>query len=458
LNVHSRFAVSIVVPLFNQLAATRSMLDSLLESLQQRDDYDIILVDDGSSDGTREWLDGLRIANLRVLKNESNLGFARAVNRGVRGSTGEIVVLANNDLVFSPNWLEPMLAVICDPALEAGVVGNVQRTIDDAAVDHAGIDIDYRGHLSHIRAVADAGLPYEERFALTGACCMVKRELYERIGGLDEAYFNGGEDIQLCLTAARMGFRNYVALRSVIRHHVSLSRPKASLQDQKNSDLLFNTWSSEFEQRLAFRWLQRMQSGCLTEPSSGADEVQVSGTPLAHVRDLAMATAQSILQRNRRNRQSALGLRASAADYSSITLAGAMRPAGLGQYLHCKGPIQVTLPAGVGGDGFFICGHLYASAYLRSLSFEVWAVLEFNDFQATSLKLQGGDFAVGFHRPVALEDRPATARFRLEARDADSGTLAVIPETAYQDLYLSHMAIDDGRQVQFRSVEIVARR
>ena len=117
--------VSFIVPLFNHLEHSKAMLASLQASLPPGLAHEIILVDDASKDGTRDWLQTLSSSNLRVVLNPVNLGFARANHAGVVLATGDVLALVNNDLIFSPGWLEPMLAVLQLPQWGAGVVGNV---------------------------------------------------------------------------------------------------------------------------------------------------------------------------------------------------------------------------------------------------------------------------------------------------------------------------------------------
>jgi GT2 family glycosyltransferase len=118
--------VSFVVPLYNHLEQTQAMLESLQASLPANLDYEIILVDDASTDGTREWLQQLNVPRVHTILNPLNGGYARANNTGVALARGEILGLLNNDLLFEPGWLEPMLDILGLPALNAGLVGNVQ--------------------------------------------------------------------------------------------------------------------------------------------------------------------------------------------------------------------------------------------------------------------------------------------------------------------------------------------
>src|SRR5687767_66385 len=102
--------VSFIIPLYNCLPLTQAMLASLQATLPAGLAHEIIFVDDGSTDGTREWLATLTAPPFRVLLNERNLGYAIANNRAAAVARGEFLVLLNSDLVLQPGWLEPMLA------------------------------------------------------------------------------------------------------------------------------------------------------------------------------------------------------------------------------------------------------------------------------------------------------------------------------------------------------------
>src|SRR5882762_7486457 len=116
--------VSFIIPLYNCLSLTQAMLASLRATLPPGLEGEIILADDGSTDGTRAWLKNLP-SPCRVILNERNLGFAGACNRGAAAATGEFLFFLNNDLVLLPHWLEPMLAAF-DRFPAAGLVGNIQ--------------------------------------------------------------------------------------------------------------------------------------------------------------------------------------------------------------------------------------------------------------------------------------------------------------------------------------------
>ncbi|MFM9080742.1 MAG: glycosyltransferase family 2 protein [Opitutaceae bacterium] len=243
--------LSIVVPLFNCLALTRAMLDSLRATLPADVTHEIILVDDGSTDGTREWLRTareLQSAPFRVLLNERNLGFAGANNRAVALARGEVIALLNNDLILLPGWLEPMLAALDRLGDRAGLVGNVQRDARTGDVDHAGLEVTPAAkpvHRRHLPGRLACWLqPVRPVAAVTGACLLLRRALWRELGGFDEGYVNGGEDIDLGYRARATGRVTVVALRSVVRHHVS-SSPGRKARDEQNSFRLAQRWERE---------------------------------------------------------------------------------------------------------------------------------------------------------------------------------------------------------------------
>ncbi|MDB6169884.1 MAG: glycosyl transferase family 2 [Verrucomicrobia bacterium] len=243
--------VSFVIPLYNCLPLTQAMLASLRTSLPPGLKHEIILVDDSSTDGTREFLQTLTSdgAPFRVLLNERNLGYAGANNRGATAARGDYLALLNNDLLLSPGWLEPIMAVHRRLGNRAGFVGNIQRNAGTGAVDHAGIFINHRGKPEH--RTDGPILPRLRRIdawrradAVTGACAVVRCALFAKLGGFDEGFSNGGEDVDFCLRSHAAGHVSAVALRSTVRHHISAS-PGRKLRDEQNSRRLTLRWRDE---------------------------------------------------------------------------------------------------------------------------------------------------------------------------------------------------------------------
>ena len=262
--------VSFVIPLYNCLPLTQAMLASLRATIPAGLDHEIILVDDGSTDGTREWLAGCG-DGFRVVLNERNLGYGAANNVGAGLARGEQLALLNSDLLLSPHWLEPMLAVQRRLAGRAGIVGNVQCDAGTGAIDHAGVFFDAKGKPAHERAVPwwawlSRG-SWRRAPAVTGACVLVGRALWRELGGFDGRFRNGCEDVDLCLRAAAAGRVNAVALRSRVRHHISAS-PGRKLRDEENTRRLVLRWRPALlrlgQEALAWEDLASLAAG---EPS-----------------------------------------------------------------------------------------------------------------------------------------------------------------------------------------------
>ncbi len=248
--------VSFIIPLYNCLPLTQAMLASLRGTLPPGLACEIIFVDDGSTDGTRAWLRDLP-APCRAILNDKNLGFAGACNRGAAAATGDLLFFLNNDLVLLPHWLEPMLAAF-DRFPDLGLVGNVQLNAATGAVDHAGIYFNHQGKPAH-----RTDLPATTRWlgrpawravdALTGACFGLRRAVWQKLGGFDEGFVNGAEDIDLALRASAAGLRHYVALRSVVRHHISSSAGR-KLRDEQNTYRLVQRWAEPIATLAARDW------------------------------------------------------------------------------------------------------------------------------------------------------------------------------------------------------------
>lgn len=265
--------VSFVIPLYNCLPHTQVMLVSLQATLPHGLEHEIILVDDGSTDGTREWLATLA-PPFRLLLNKRNLGYAAANNRAAAAATGEILVFLNNDLVLTPRWLEPMLAAHRRIGSHAGPIGNVQLDARTGAVDHAGMIVNLKGKPEHIRALPPHWLcalfPVRRAVAVTGACLLLERSLWLQLGGFDEQFVNGCEDVDLCFRARQVGRVTAVALRSLARHHVSAS-PGRKLHNEENSRRLAAKWRSELAEHAARRWCWHYLDRAWTSPHAATD-------------------------------------------------------------------------------------------------------------------------------------------------------------------------------------------
>lgn len=267
--------VSFIVPLFNCLALTQAMLASLQATLPPDLARELIFVDDASSDGTASWLSSLSEGSIRVVSNPVNLGFAASCNRGAAEARGEILLFLNNDLVLTSGWIEPMLTQYEQLGDQAGVIGNVQRRVSDRSVDHSGIFINEKGKPEHCRELSVGGplawlRGWRSVDAVTGACLLISRTLWECLGGFDERFLNGCEDVDLCLRASSARKSNRVALRSCVGHHVSSSVGRKR-RDEENTFRLTQKWRDTLAILAARRWCWHFLEQSWTSPREPRD-------------------------------------------------------------------------------------------------------------------------------------------------------------------------------------------
>lgn len=236
--------ISFVVPVHNRLDCTQVFLESLMQTTQGVD-FDLIFVDDMSSDGSREYFAQLKDPRIRVIYNEEREGYAVSINRGCQLAQGEYLGLLNNDLILTPGWLEPMLRCF-KQRLRVGAVGNIQKNVETGTVDHAGIVFDLVGLPDHYGKNYPFLMSFDYRDfpAVTAACMLIKRTLFETMGGFDEVYLNGCEDVDLCLRLRAKKYRSLVAGKSVVYHHVSAS-PGRRDNDVLNNQKFLQRWGDE---------------------------------------------------------------------------------------------------------------------------------------------------------------------------------------------------------------------
>jgi GT2 family glycosyltransferase len=219
----ARPRVSIVIPVRDAWAETRRCLRALAATIPPAESrrVEVVVVDDGSTDGTPGRLARLRTPfPLRCLPNRGR-GFAAASNRGARAARGRTLVFLNNDTEPRPGWLEPLVGLLeRDPRV--GVAG-ARLLYPDGSLQHAGIFLSDLGFPYRPYRLADGGLPPARRRrdvpAVAGACLAVRRDLYLGLGGFDEGYPIGNlEDVEFCLRVGRTGRRVVCDGRSVVVH------------------------------------------------------------------------------------------------------------------------------------------------------------------------------------------------------------------------------------------------
>jgi len=218
--------VTIVVLTWNGLAYTKKCLETLRQYTVYPD-YHIVVVDNGSTDGTLEYLRGCR--NLAVIANERNVGFAAANNQAIRQTPPDAdIVLLNNDTEILPecgDWLQRMSATAYS-ADDIGIVGcRIRRP--NGMLQHAGaympLETFWGQQIGSMEKDVNQYAGIRDVESVVFACVYLKRAVIDAIGLLSEDYFAYFEDTDYCLRARQAGFRTVCSGDVTIIHHENVS-------------------------------------------------------------------------------------------------------------------------------------------------------------------------------------------------------------------------------------------
>jgi GT2 family glycosyltransferase len=211
--------LSVVIPTYDGRPMLAGCLESLRSQTFPREAFEVIVVDNGSEDGTEGWLRAAH-PDVRLVREERNLGFAEANNRGAAVASGDWLVLLNNDAVADPRFLEALerAAAVSPPA--AAVAGRILDA-DGGAVEFGGSDLGCFGFgfqrsswQGAFEECADGG---EVPFACGGAM-LVRRADFLELGGFDPDYFAYYEDVDLGWRLWLSGRRIVYARGAEVRH------------------------------------------------------------------------------------------------------------------------------------------------------------------------------------------------------------------------------------------------
>ncbi|QSZ27972.1 glycosyltransferase [Aceticella autotrophica] len=209
---------SIIILTHNQLEYTKLCIESIRKYTDVP--YEIIVVDNGSTDGTVDYLE--KQNDITLIKNSENLGFAKGCNQGIAVSKGEFIVLLNNDTIVTKNWLKNMIDFI-NTHEDAGIVGPVTNNISgDQKI------ITYYKNINDMHEFAGKfnvqNQKWRKSLRLVGYCMVMRKELFREIGLLDENYGIGNfEDDDLCLRALLKGYNLYINDTTFIHHFGSVT-------------------------------------------------------------------------------------------------------------------------------------------------------------------------------------------------------------------------------------------
>jgi GT2 family glycosyltransferase len=210
---------SIVIPVHNRVSLTRQCLETIVNDHGVRENAELVVVDDASSDETAQVLASFG-GQVRVVTHKTPMGFAAACNDGAAVAEGKDLVFLNNDTIPVAGWLDSLLDY-ADEHPSAAVIG-ARLLFPNDTIQHAGMTITEDLNPRHIYAGFPAEHPAvtESRrvVAVTAACALFRRGPFEDAGGFDDAFKNGFEDVDLCLRLGEQGYEIHYCHESVAYH------------------------------------------------------------------------------------------------------------------------------------------------------------------------------------------------------------------------------------------------
>ena len=247
--------VSIVIPNWEHLVDISVCLDSIYQR-STYPNFEIILVRNGQES---EEISAYYAAaekgrrNLRMVSYTGEFNYSAVCNAGVKAAKGEYVLLLNNDVeVITPAWIEEMLMLAQQQ--DVGIVG-AKLLYPNETVQHCGMAFTSPKTIEHLFRGASALDPgplgflctMQEVTAVTGACVLLRRSLYETLGGLDEGYAVYFSDVDLCMKTREAGYRILCTPFSCLYHMEGSScgtaeTPEKEQQFLRDSDRFFARW------------------------------------------------------------------------------------------------------------------------------------------------------------------------------------------------------------------------
>jgi glycosyltransferase involved in cell wall biosynthesis/cephalosporin hydroxylase len=250
--------VSIIIPTRNGLKLLKQCIDSIYTKTTYPN-YELIVVDNGSDDPeTLMYLQGLSDSGkVRIIRDDSPFNYSYLNNKAVATSRGELLTLLNNDIeVITPDWLSIMVSHAIRPQI--GAVG-AKLWYTNKKLQHGGVILGIGGIAGHShRHLTEKDGGYFSRAmltqnlsAITAACLVIKKEIFNQVGGLDEknlaVAFN---DVDFCLRVRELGYRNVWTPVAELFHHESATRgyedtPEKKKRFRQEGDYMKMRWGEE---------------------------------------------------------------------------------------------------------------------------------------------------------------------------------------------------------------------
>ena len=237
---------SIIILTYNNLMYNNICIDSIRKYTKENS-YEIIVVDNNSTDGTREWLKEQK--DIKAILNDNNVGFPKGCNIGIAASAKENDILfLNNDTVVTPRWLDNLkISIYSDDRIGA------TASVTNNCSNYQSINVPYIEVKDMIPFAHDNNVTnpdkWEQKVRLVAFCMIIKREVLNKIGGMDERFTPGNyEDDDICMRITQVGYKMMLCNDSFIHHFGSSSFNK----DYSKFNNILKTNRKKFEDKWRF--------------------------------------------------------------------------------------------------------------------------------------------------------------------------------------------------------------
>jgi O-antigen biosynthesis protein len=237
---------SIIILTYNKLEYTKKCIESIRQYTEPNT-YEIIIIDNASTDGTVDWLKQQK--DIKAIFNENNVGFPKGCNQGIEVSSGENILLLNNDVIVTKNWLTNLLACLysSEKIGAVGPVTNYCSYYQTIPVSY-GDDLDEMHNFASVYNRLNPDL-WEQRIKLIGYCVLIRKEVIDKIGLLDERFSPGNfEDDDYSYRIVQAGYQLVLCKDTFIHHFGSTSFNE---QSEKYTTLLKEN-ANKFKEKWGF--------------------------------------------------------------------------------------------------------------------------------------------------------------------------------------------------------------
>jgi GT2 family glycosyltransferase len=237
--------LSIVLLCFNHLEYTKQCIESILKNTTNKN-YELIIVNNGSTDGTNKYLNDIenRNTNVKVIHNIFNLGFSKGMNMGVKYSIGKYLILLNNDTIVNTNWDTPLIDILKNNKDIFAVT-----PLTNSCGNESMINIKHENPIDFFSKATNICEKLVSKFncnSLALFCGCFRNNDFVNIGCLDEKYLNGWEDDDLYEKIKNQNKKVYVSTKSLVYHFGSITVGKNNYKNSLNKLIFENKWKKKW--------------------------------------------------------------------------------------------------------------------------------------------------------------------------------------------------------------------